>query len=257
MKRVTNVLSVCMAAGIVCGAIGIASAQQDKPKTPTAAPATTPPATPGKTPATPAKPTPGAAPTTPPAAPGKPGAPAGMPEMKLPAGWTSEDMQKMMEAGKPGPMHALLTKHAGTWKGQCTMWMAPDTEGVKTESTMTCTSIMDGRFTQVEMKGDSPMGPMDGLALYGYDNVAKKFQSTWVMNCGTGMMTGTGELASDGSTINWNYTCSCPIAQKACSMRETEKFVSDDKITFTTVGADPKTGKEFKMMEATFTRTSK
>lgn len=244
MKRAKTVLSVCLAAGIV---ICAASAQQDKSKTPaTPAPSATPAV---KPPATPAPSTP----NTPPAA--KPG--AAIPEMKLPPGWTPDDMKKMADAGTPGPMHAMLAKHVGTWKGQATMWMAPDTEGLKSEVTMTCVSLMDGRFTQVQMKGDTPMGPMDGLALYGYDNVAKKFQSTWVTNCGTGMMTGTGELQSDGSTINWNYTSSCPIAQKACSMREIEKIVNENTISFQTFGADPKSGKEFKMYEVTLTRTGK
>lgn len=233
MKRAMSVLSVCMAAGIM--AAGVATAQQDKkPATP-----------PTATPSTPAKP------STPPA----PATPA-KPDMKLPGGMTPEAMQKAMEdAAKPTEMHKHLAKAEGNWKGESSMWMAPDAPAVKSECTMTCKTIMNGLFTQVTMSGEIPeMGKMEGMGIYGYDTVAKKFQSSWVMNCGSGMMIGTGEMASDGSTINWTYTYTCAIQKKACTMREVEKIIDANTRTITSYGPDPVTGKEFKMMEVTFTR---
>lgn len=35
---------------------------------------------------------------------------AGAPELKLPPGWTAEDMQACMLAGTPGKMHEFLAK---------------------------------------------------------------------------------------------------------------------------------------------------
>lgn len=230
MKRAKNVLAVCLAAGIVSGAaIGVASAQQDKKASP---PATTKPAT-----------------------------PTAKPDAKAPAGM-SQDMKSMEEAmaaaATPGEMHKHLAKAVGSWKAQCTMWMAPDAEPIKSESTMTCKSIMNGLFMQCEMNGEVPgMGPMSGMGLYGYDTVAKKFQATWVTSCGSGMMVGTGEMQSDGSTVNWTYTHTCPIRQKACTMREVEKITGADTRTITTFMQDPVSGKEFKAMEMVLTRTSK
>ena len=187
-------------------------------------------------------------PTTPAPAAAQPG------EMQLPPGMTKEDMQACMEAGTPGPNHKFLADAVGVWAGKSTMWMTPQAEPMKSECTSTITSIMDGRFTKCESSGDMPgMGPFNGFGLYGYDNVAKKFQSTWIDNCGTTMMQGTGELSSDGKTLTWNYTGTCPIQKKPIVVRQIETRNGKDSMTLTMYGPD-KTGKEFKMMEIVFTR---
>jgi len=181
-----------------------------------------------------------------------------MGEHAMPAGMSEADMKACMEAGTPGAMHAYLAKANGTWSGKTMMWMAPGTEPMKSECTSTCSSFMDGRFTKCEMAGDMPgMGAFNGFGIYGYDNVAQKFQCTWVDNMGTGMMQGTGELSSDQKTMTWNFNYHCPITKKASTMREVERVTGADTKTMEMFGEDPKTGKEFKMMEIALTRTSK
>jgi hypothetical protein len=98
------------------------------------------------------------------------------------------------------------------------------------------------------------MGPFQGFGIYGFDNVSRKFQGTWVDNFGTGMMVGTGELSSDGNTLVWEYTYNCPIARKPVSLRGVERYTGKDTMTLEIHGADPKSGKKFKMMEINFTR---
>ena len=174
---------------------------------------------------------------------------------QLPPGWTQADMQACMEAGTPGPMHERLTQSVGVWTGKSTMWMTPGAEPVHSECTSTITSIMDGRFTRCEMAGEMPgMGPYNGFGLFGYDNVAKQFQSSWIGNCNTGIMKGVGELSSDGKTLTWVYTHTCPITKKPTTLREVERRTGRDAMTLETHGVDPKSGKEFKMMEINFTR---
>jgi hypothetical protein len=180
---------------------------------------------------------------------------AGQPEMKLPPGWTEADMKAVMEAGTPGKMHAQLAKSVGTWQGKSSMWMAPGGgEPMVSECTSTVSPMMDGRFFKCEMNGEMPgMGPYNGLGIYGYDNVAGKFVSSWIDNHGTGMMNGDGELSADGKTITWNYTYNCPITKKPAIMREVETTEGNSK-TLEMFGADPKTGKEFKMMRIELTK---
>src|SRR5690242_10609037 len=90
----------------------------------------------------------------------KVGTPAGQPDIKLPAGWTMDDMKACMAAGTPGKMQELLAKDAGEWTGKSTMWMGSEGEPMTSECTSTVTPIMDGRYIKVEMKGDMPgMGP--------------------------------------------------------------------------------------------------
>jgi hypothetical protein len=179
-------------------------------------------------------------------------------KMELPPGMTEADMQACMEAGTPGPMHAFLNEGVGVWTGKTTMWMTPEAEPAKSECKSTVTPMMDGRFVKCEMAGEMPgMGPFNGFGIYGYDNVAKTFQSTWIDNCGTGIMYGKGELSSDKKTLTWTFTYNCPITKKQTTMREVERIVSADKKTMEMHGVDPKSGKEFKMMEIELTRTSR
>lgn len=178
----------------------------------------------------------------------KPGQEAA-PAMQLPPGWTEEDMMKVVAASTPGPMHAHLAKGAGVWLGKNTMWMAPDSEPVMAECVATVKPIMDGRFVAVEFKGDMPgMGPFSGYGIHGYDNVAERFVSTWIDNHGTGMMRGTGELSSDGSTLTWTYDYTCPITGKPTAMREIERIVDENTKTLEMWGRDPKSGREYRMM---------
>ncbi len=178
-----------------------------------------------------------------------------MHEMQPPEGMTKEQMQACMEAGTPGPMHQWLTEAAGVWMGKCTMWTSPESKPMASECTTTITPMMDGRFTKSETSGDlAGMGPFNGFGLYGYDNVSKKFQSTWIDNCGTGMMVGTGERSSDGKTLTWTMAYNCPIQKKSVNMRLVETRPSKDRMTMAMYGPSPETGKEFKMMEISYTR---
>lgn len=176
---------------------------------------------------------------------------------QLPPGWTEADMQACIEAGTPGENHAFLVEGAGVWEGKGKMWMAPGMTPIDSESTATITPIMDGRYVKCEMAGEMPgMGPFNGFGIYGFDNVSQKFQSSWIDNMSTGQMFGTGERSSDGKTLTWTYTYQCPITKKATTMREIERITGKDTRTMEMHGIDPKSGKEFKMMEITLTRKS-
>jgi Protein of unknown function (DUF1579) len=184
------------------------------------------------------------------------GGQAGHPaDMKLPPGWTESDMQACMAAGTPGKMHERLAKTVGVWQGKNTMWMYPGAEPATSESTTTITAIMDGRYVKVEAAGDMPgMGPFSGFGINGFDNVTQKFVSTWIDNCGTGIMNGTGELSADGKTMTWNSTYNCPINKKPTPFRQVETITGPNTMTLEMFGVDPKSGKEYKMMVIEYTK---
>ncbi len=180
---------------------------------------------------------------------------ANQPEMKLPPGWTADDMKACMLAGTPGKMHQYLAKEAGVWLGKTTMWMGPGGKPMKSECTSTITPMLDGRYIRCEMEGDMPgMGPFKGFGIYGFDNVSQKFVSTWIDNQATGIMNGTGHLSADGKTMTWQYTFNCPITKKPTVMREVETTTGPNTKTLEMFGAEPKSGKEFKMMSIELTR---
>lgn len=177
------------------------------------------------------------------------------PEMKLPPGWTADDMKAMVDAATPGKMQQLLGKEAGEWHGKHQMWMPPGGgEPMRSQSKTTITPIMDGRYTRIDVAGEMPgMGPYTAQGIYGYDNVTGKFVSTWIDNQSTGIMTGEGELTADGKSITWQFAYNCPLTKKPAVMRQTETVGGNNK-TLEMFGADPKTGKEFQMMRIDATR---
>lgn len=182
-------------------------------------------------------------------------APAGEQQMQLPPGWTEADMQACMAAGTPGEQHAFLAEGAGEWHGKSMMWMAPDTEPLKSVCTSTVTTMMDGRFLKTKMSGEMPgMGPFNGFGLAGFDNVSGNFVSCWIDNCGTGIMTGTGDLSADQKTLTWNFTYNCPVTGGPTKFREIQRFLDDDRMEMEMFMTDPKSGKEYRSMHIEFTR---
>jgi hypothetical protein len=174
---------------------------------------------------------------------------------QLPPGWTAEDMQKMIAAGTPGKEHAHLVAGAGKWKADTTMWMMPDAPPMKSTGSSTVTPMMDGRYIKVEMEGEMPgMGPYHGFGIYGYDNVGKEFVSVWIDNHSTGIMKGTGKMSEDGKKLSWDFKGHCPVQDKMITMREIETITGPNTKTLEMWGEDPKSGKEFKMMEIKLTR---
>jgi len=189
---------------------------------------------------------------------GKPGAaPAGMPEMPLPPGWTSQDMQARMEAGVPGKAHEELAKRIGVWACKNQMWMGPGMDPISSESTFTISSIMDGRYIRGDMTGDvTGMGPSSGMSVLGFDNVTQKYVGTWIDNHSTGIMYGTGEASRDGKIINWTYNYQCPITKKTTVMRHVETLIDPNTMSLDMYTIDPKSKKEFKMSRIDFTKKS-
>lgn len=182
-------------------------------------------------------------------------APAAEQQMQLPPGWTEADMQACMAAGAPGAMQEWLASGAGTWRGKSQMWMAPGTEPMVSEVTNTIKPIMDGRYVKCTYEGDMPgMGPFTGHGITGYDNVSGKFVSSWIDNHSTGIMQGTGSLSADKRVLTMNYSYNCPINKRPTVMREITTHNGPNSTTLEMYATDPKSGKEYKMMQVDFKR---
>ena len=176
-------------------------------------------------------------------------------EMKLPPGWTQQDMEACILAATPGKMHEHLAKSIGTWQVKCLTWMPGASQPMESESTMTVSPMMDGRYIKKELSGEMPgMGPYNGFGINGFNNVTQKFTSIWIDNQGTGIANGTGELASDGKTTNWKLVGQCPIQKGPVTLRQIETITGENTRTMEMFGPDPKTGKEGQMMRLEMTR---
>ena len=171
-------------------------------------------------------------------------------------------MKQMMELAKLNENHKLLATLAGTWDYTIKMWMDPDPKAKPTESTGTAVrkSVMDGRYFETETKGKLPMpGPdgkmteMDfiGRSLEGYDNVKKKFVSTWADNMATGIMMSEGTYDPATKTFTYHAETEMMPGMKM-KIREVIKIVDNDHHTFEWF--DNSRGTEAKTMEISYTR---
>jgi hypothetical protein len=198
-------------------------------------------------------------PTSSPAAATSPAAaPSGQP--------TAEDMQKMMtqmmELSKPGENHKLLADLAGTWIYTIKMWMNPDPNAKPEESKGTAVrkSLMDGRYSVMDVTGKMEMpGPdgkkkemtFKGMGIDAYDNVKKKFVSSWIDNMGTGIMMSEGDYDPATKTFTYNAEGEF-IPGMRQKIREVIKIVDKDHHTFEWY--ENRGGQEAKTMEIKYTR---
>jgi Protein of unknown function (DUF1579) len=164
-------------------------------------------------------------------------------------------MAKMMEYGTPGPMHAMMASWDGTWNGETTMW---DYEGAapgKSTSVAVNKMIMGGKYQSTKHSGSMMGMPFEGMSIMGFDNATKKFTSTWVDTWSTGIMnmSGTWDEATKSLSLTGKSPDICRPG-KECTLREVFKVIDANTQHMEMYGPDPKTGKEFKMMEIKMTR---
>jgi uncharacterized protein DUF1579 len=182
---------------------------------------------------------------------------------------SAADMQKMMnqmvELGKVNENHKLLTDLDGNWNYTIKFWMNPDPNAKPQESNGTATrkSIMDGRYVLMDVTGRMQMPGADGkmkdvifrgMATEGYDNVKKKFVSSWIDNMGTGIEFSEGTY--DPATKSFTYTSEIePVPGMKSQVREVVKVADKDDMTLEWY--ENQGGQEKRTMEINYTRVKK
>jgi hypothetical protein len=169
----------------------------------------------------------------------------------------SQMMAMMMDLAKPGENHKLLEGLAGSWTYTTKFWLSPDTNTPPMESSgkAIAKTIMGGRYLQTDNSGKMQMPGSDGkmvdmefhgMEIAGYDNIKKKFLSSWVDNMGTGIMLSEGTY--DPETKSITYTSEEePMPGIKMKVREVLKLTDQDHHTFEFY--EDRGGKETKTME--------
>jgi hypothetical protein len=191
--------------------------------------------------------------TTPPPQDKGKAAPAAAPV--APPGMDPAASKKMEEAATPGAEHKMLASKVGKWKGKGKFWMVPDSppmmeSDVDTEFAM----IMGDRFLSNTTHSMMGPQPFEGHGLDGFDNVTKKFVSTWADNMGTGIMTMEGTYDAGSKTLTSSGNMSDPVAGKPTPFKMISKDTDANSFTLEMHCTDPKSGKLFKCMEIAYTR---
>lgn len=166
------------------------------------------------------------------------------------------DPQAMMEMYKklatPGEPHNLFASLAGSWTTQTKEWMDPGKPPMETTGSVEMKVLLDGRFLQQEFTGDMMGQPYNGIGISGYDNLRKKYVSTWIDTMGTGIFIMEGTASADGKTITLKGQHAEPGGGHM-THRAVWKIVDSNSQTFDMYGTHGR-GKEMKMMEITYAR---
>ena len=163
-------------------------------------------------------------------------------------------MNAMMTAGAVGEEHKILARSNGKWAADMTYWDGIDRPANKMSGTQVTTSILDGHFQESKFTGEFMGMPFKGISTVGYDNTTKEFVSTWIENMNTSMMIMRGSYDAATKTFNFTGKQKNPVNGLECSLRQVYKIVDDNTEIMEMYGPDPKTGKEYKMMEMKLTR---
>lgn len=175
-----------------------------------------------------------------------------------PAGAPTDDpmaamMAKMEEYRKVGPAHKLLDPKAGKWNLEVKMFMDPKAPPEVSKGTAELKWIMDGRYLIDTTTGEFAGQKFDGHGMTGYDNLKKKYVSTWIDNFGSGIYYSEGTY--DAASKTFTFTGEMPdcLTGKFIKGRMTEKWTDNDHWTMQSYKPGPD-GKEVLGMEINYTR---
>jgi hypothetical protein len=176
-----------------------------------------------------------------------------------------EMMKQMMEMSKLNENHKLLADMNGSWNYTIKMWMNPDPNAQPQQSKGTATrkSVMGGRYFVMDVTGKMQMPGEDGkmkdmqfkgMAVEGYDNVKKKFVSSWIDSMGTGIQFSEGTYDPAAKTFTFNMEMEMMPGMKT-PVREVIKMIDKDHMLLEWY--ENRGGQEKKTMEIAYTRAGK
>lgn len=164
------------------------------------------------------------------------------------------EMQAYMEAGTPGAPHSALAETVGTYDLDIKSWHDPAGPAMESKGEATRKMILQGRVLVEEMESSMMGMPFTGRGMQGYDNVTGKYWSTWMDSMSTGLMVSEGDCNGSMSSCTFVGSWNDPIKKTPVKARMVITKTGSGKEMFEMYGPNPKTGKEMKMMEITYTK---
>ncbi len=172
---------------------------------------------------------------------------------KKPAAPAAQAQDAAMAAVMPGEHHAHMKKLVGEFDYTITMVM-PGMPPQEYKGHRSAKMVMGDRYLDETYTGTFMGMPFEGHGTMAYDNIQKKYLSTWMDNMGTGIMMGSGQCANNGTEWSMTADMADPMSGKMVTTRSVTKLVDADHMTMEMYGPGPD-GKEMKMMSIAATRT--
>jgi len=145
-----------------------------------------------------------------------------------------QEMQKKMEAaGTPGPAHKVLAAYVGDWEAEVKTWCGSDGPPNISEGTSTAGWILNGHFLKAEFHGEMMGKPFIGQTLMGYDNIKQTFNTVWLSDMQTSIMTCEGKGENGNKVITLAGTSNCAATgRKDIPIKTVFRVISPDKYVF-------------------------
>lgn len=170
-----------------------------------------------------------------------------------PAEPTPDEMQAMVEAATPGPVHAQLMKLAGDYTVSMKFFAQPGAEPLESTGTATLKPILGGRFLEEENSGESFGQPYSGQRIYGYNKGSKQYEAIWIYTGSTAFLVLNGTSDDDGKTVRYSGAFLGPNG-KPQDIHVTVKQTDDDHFVVRMMGSGP--ADLAPVVETTYTRKS-
>ncbi|HEX5960559.1 MAG TPA: DUF1579 domain-containing protein [Rhodanobacteraceae bacterium] len=161
-------------------------------------------------------------------------------------------MAAYQQAAAPGRQHAELASAAGDYTLSIRSWARPGADPTLDSGIATRRMILGGRVMAESVEATMHGQPFAGHGMTGYDNVSGKWWGTWNDSMSTGLMVSEGSCDEHRActfTGSWND----PVTRGKATARLETRWTSPGTEVFTMYGPGPD-GKEYKMMEMTYTR---
>jgi hypothetical protein len=163
------------------------------------------------------------------------------------------EMEAYMKAGTPGAPHKALAATVGSYDLKIKSWHEPGGPPMEDPGTATRSMTLDGRVLVEQVKSTMMGTPYTGHGMMGFDNVTGKYWSTWNDSMSTGILVTEGTCDDQAKACTFTGTWNDAIKKAPVKARMTTRWTSPTTEIFELYGPG-KDGKEFKMMEITYTK---
>jgi len=164
-----------------------------------------------------------------------------------------EMMKAWTEAATPGEPHQVLAKMVGEWDTVTKSWMEPGAPPMESKGTCEISMVLGGRYMMQRYRGDMMGQPFEGLGYTGYDNVRKKYFSTWMDDVSTGLMVSIGDEDPETGKVVFTGSYWDPLTKGEKKAEQVMSEVGPDEYLFEMFEIAPG-GEKVKSMEMVSTR---
>ena len=167
---------------------------------------------------------------------------------------SKEAITKALEdAMTPGEGQKRLDPLIGTFDVKVRTCLDPSKPPIESAATAVDTWVLGGRYVQQMLAGYVGGEPWSGISYAGYDNVTKKYVSTYIDTGSTGMEWYTGTLDPDGTHGRMTATIADEVTGKPKTL-ELRLTIAANGDRVTELWEEQPTGKMAKVIEFQFTR---